>query len=69
MKAFIGKAIDEGLDDEGGKWVAICEQHSTILNVPFKKYIKGIDTDEFCDCCRGNCADDYDCPSCDKAGA
>jgi hypothetical protein len=69
MKAYIGKATDEGLDDEGGKYVAICNQHFTILNSQFKKYIVGIDTDEFCDCCRGNCADGYDCPSCGKVGA
>jgi hypothetical protein len=55
MKAYVGKALEEGLDDEGGKWVAICEKHATILNVPLKKYAVGIDTEEFCDCCRGNC--------------
>ena len=67
MKAYVAKATDEGLCDAGGKWVAICEKHSTLINTDTKKSASNSDTIEFCDCCRGNC---YEfCIDCDKAGA
>lgn len=55
MKAVVGKAEVFGCDTWGGDWVAVCDAHGTILNAERKKYLAGIDTEEFCDCCRENC--------------
>jgi hypothetical protein len=64
MKAYVAKATDEGLCDAGGKWVAICEAHSTLINTDTKKSAISSDTMEFCDCCTGNCTPF--CNNCDQ---
>lgn len=56
MKATVGKTEEYGLDVNDGKWIAICDTHSTLLNSDTKKSLIGIDTREFCDCCRENCS-------------
>ena len=33
----IGKATEEGCDEEDGKWVIICDLHKLIFNAPTKK--------------------------------
>ena len=67
MKAYIAKALEEGLCDAGGKWIAICEAHSTLVNAETRKALAGISTKEFCDCCRANCHEQ--CNNCEKVGA
>lgn len=55
MKAVIEKAEVIGADATDGKWVAVCDTHGTVLNGKTKKWLKDIDTEEFCECCCGNC--------------
>lgn len=55
MNAAIGKAEAFGLDGEGGKWVAVCDQHGTSLNASTKKFLLNMETSEFCECCAGFC--------------
>lgn len=55
MKASIYKAEELGVSEEGGKWVAYCEAHTTLINSELKKYIIGIETENFCECCNETC--------------
>jgi hypothetical protein len=55
MKAGIEKAEVYGADSTDGKWIAYCEVHGELVNAETKKSIIGIQTEEFCNCCRGNC--------------
>lgn len=56
MKAGIQKAEVYGADSTDGKWIAYCNEHGEIVNATTKKSLIGIETKEFCDCCRENCS-------------
>jgi hypothetical protein len=56
-------ADDCGMD-EGLNWYAICEQHSTLVGDTNRRRLSPIASTEFCDCCRGNCAEYADCFNC-----
>lgn len=47
----VGRALDLGLDPDGGKWVVICEHHSTVVNVDTKAAALAVRSDEFCAAC------------------
>lgn len=48
----VAKASAEGLDASGGKWLAICERHGTMVATDTMKSAKSSSTDEFCEECR-----------------
>lgn len=48
----VGTAEDLGLDDDGGKWVVCCDEHSTVVNVDTRRVALEIKSWEFCDECR-----------------
>lgn len=47
----IGTADILGTDPDGGRWVIICEDHDTLVNVDTKAQALGTSTVEFCDYC------------------
>lgn len=48
----IGTADDLMLDDAGGKWVVICEDHHTVLNTRTLADARSSATREFCEACQ-----------------
>ena len=54
-----GTAEDLGLDPDGGRWVVICEDHFTLVNVDTLARARSTATEEFCDVCQ---AADSDSP-------
>jgi hypothetical protein len=48
----IGTAQELGCDPDGGKWVAICETHCTVVNVATKAIALTLSTDDFCEYCQ-----------------
>lgn len=76
-KARVTTAEDEGLDPSGGKWVAVCDEHNTLVNTRTRKQAESSHTDDFCDECRdskktatvedsadGSYESNDDCPNC-----
>lgn len=59
-------AEEQGISaEDGGKYMALCNAHSTNLQVTSRAALLRVlaaGTNEFCDCCRGTCGD-Y-CPTC-----
>ena len=47
-----GTADDLGLDPDGGRWVVICEDHYTLVNVDTLARARNTATSEFCEACR-----------------
>lgn len=48
----VGTAADLHVDDDGGKWVVLCDDHGTLVNVDTKAIALGITAQDFCDFCR-----------------
>jgi hypothetical protein len=48
----VDRADDQGLDDEGGAWVVICEPHCTLINVDTRAAAETVYPLDFCDLCR-----------------
>lgn len=48
----VGTAEALGLDPEGGKWVVICEDHHTVVNVDRRTLARSLATYEFCEECQ-----------------
>ena len=46
-----GTAADLGMDPDGGKWVVICDEHHTCVNVDTKAQAAKMHTSEFCEEC------------------
>lgn len=46
-----GRALDLGVDPDGGKWAVICEDHATIVNVDTRAIAATTATAEFCEAC------------------
>ena len=45
----VGTALELGCDPDGGKWVVICEEHSTLVNVDTKQIAMDTRAIDFCD--------------------
>lgn len=45
----VGTAVELGADPEGGKWVIICEEHSTLVNVDTREVAMNVRGIDFCD--------------------
>lgn len=63
------KAADEGLDPDGGAWVAFCRAHRTLMNQETRAGARSLTTLDFCECCRGACTDGLYGFSCANCGA
>ena len=52
--AIFGKAEALNFDPAGGKWVAVCQRHSTVINLPTRDQARAAasKTAEFCEACR-----------------
>jgi hypothetical protein len=48
----IGTAAELEVDPDGGKWVVLCEDHSTLLNVDTRAAAMSSSAVDFCDGCR-----------------
>jgi len=48
----IGTADELSLDADGGKWVVVCDEHSTLVNVGTKAVATSSSALDFCDECR-----------------
>jgi len=48
----VGTAADLQVDDDGGKWVVLCDDHGTLVNVDTKAVALGVTALDFCDFCR-----------------
>lgn len=59
----VDRADRQGLDPDGGAWVATCVDHGTLVNVPTKR--EGMTTAgvDFCDGCRDALPADVDQPA------
>jgi len=53
VEVIVATAEEEGLDDEGGKWVTICLTHGVIMNsaTKSKAYDLSLYPDELCEEC------------------
>lgn len=51
MKARVSTAEVEGLDPAGGRWLAICDRHSTVVNNETRDLARRTDTVDFCEAC------------------
>ena len=53
VEVIVATAEEEGLDDEGGKWVTICLTHGAIMNSATKSeaYYLSLYPDELCEEC------------------
>jgi hypothetical protein len=47
----VGTAEELGCDPDGGKWVVLCEEHSTLVNVDTRKIARAVDVRDFCEAC------------------
>jgi hypothetical protein len=48
-----GTAEELGMDPDGGKWVVVCDDHHTCVNIDTKAHAMVIHTSEFCEECEG----------------
>lgn len=70
IKATIYKTEEiGGCIEDGGKWTAVCELHSTLVQGETKKELQNILTEEFCSCCQGNCMTHNYSNECNGCGA
>lgn len=51
-KLTVGTAAELGIDPEGGKWVTVCEDHSTIANSATQALAYAARGADFCEGCR-----------------
>jgi hypothetical protein len=47
----VGTADELGCDPDGGKWVTLCEVHSTLVNTDTKAIALAVDVRDFCQDC------------------
>lgn len=59
----IDKAENRNLDATDGAWVAICDDHGTIVNVVSRNAARSTSTLDFCDVCREAEAEKHATPS------
>lgn len=52
MTVRVSTAVAEGIDPEGGKWVAICEEHGAAVSTATKAAAKASSAEDFCKACR-----------------
>lgn len=52
MTVRVSTAVAEGIDPEGGKWVAICEEHGAAVSTQTKAAAKASSGEDFCKACR-----------------
>ena len=50
--ARVARAADEGLDTQGGKWIAVCDEHGTFVQVSTRHDASTSSRLDFCDECR-----------------
>lgn len=48
----VAPAAELDLDDEGGRWVTICEDHGTLVNTDTRNAALTVYPLDFCDLCR-----------------
>jgi hypothetical protein len=58
-------AKDFGMN-EGLKWYAICEKHSTLVGDTNRRRLSPVASTEFCDCCRQTCVQYAPCDNCGR---
>lgn len=66
------KGITWGKGEDFGfiaKWVAICEEHSTVADDTNGKRIRTLGPSDFCECHNGTCAQFVDCYNCGREAA
>jgi len=47
---------------------AVCDTHNTLIGDTNRSRVSQFSTEEFCDCCRGNCIQYADCFNCWREG-
>jgi len=53
----VGTAEEMGCDPDGGKWVTLCEVHSTLVNTDSRATAMAVDVLDFCEACMDEHAD------------
>jgi hypothetical protein len=52
----VGRAVELGVDPEGGKWVTLCDEHNTLVNTGTQLDALAVTALDFCEFCQAEAA-------------